>query len=379
VTRPGTYPLVAALTVIIAAGPPGAAASQSGADPMACAPWKGAPLTDLPGAALTDVAVTSRTNAWAVGLYAGPAAPPILHWDGAAWTQQQAQLPHGELYAVSATSASDAWAVGVRDPVTPMTVHWNGSRWKVISTPVPGSYNYLYGVDAVAVDDAWTVGDYRDQQGYIHPLAMHWDGSNWKVVSVPEAPLGGNVFYAVDAVATDDVWAVGYRESGPFQTQPLIDHWDGTAWTIVPLTPPVGTLNQLFGVSGTAANDVWAVGFYSDGANFVIPLVEHWDGTSWTQVSVPSLPERDELFDVTAISATDAWAVGVRISNSYQRPFSLHWDGSTWTPVSMPYPGITAALGSVDASSSSNVWAGGTFSGPGSSSGPLLEHSKGCS
>jgi hypothetical protein len=331
----------------------------------------------LPGSALADVAVTSWKNAWAVGSYSGPAPGIILHWDGTAWAQVRVHLPKGGLAAVAATSGSEAWTVGSTSTLTPLAVHWDGIRWSVVPTPVPGRYNALLGVSGVAPDDMWAVGDYTDEQGFIHPLAMHWDGSTWQVVTVPEAPLGNNIFYAVDAVATNDVWAVGIRGAGPFEFQPLIDHWDGTAWSVVQVTAPPGDNDPLYGVSGTSSNDAWAVGFYEEG-DAVLPLVEHWNGSTWRRVATRALPEVDELSDVKALSPTDAWAAGIRIVGGYARPLSLHWNGSRWKPVSIPGRGLTSSLNRLDASSANNLWAVGTYLPPGTASYPLIEHSKGC-
>jgi len=283
----------------------------------------------------------------------------------------------GELNGVTAISATDAWAIGYGNNIDPLAVHWDGTSWSVIPTPVPGSYHYMYAIDGAASDDVWAVGDYDDSHGHLLPLALHWDGTTWSVADVPEAPLGNNIFYGVDAVATDDVWAVGIRSAGGLNFQPLIDHWDGTAWSIVRVSPPPGTLNQLFGVSGTGPDDAWAVGFY--GESGVFPLFEHWDGTAWTQVDGPPLPEqRDELFSVSSLSTADAWAVGKRISGSYSHPLTMHWDGAQWNVIAAPHPGTTSGLDSVSASSGSDLWTVGSYLPPGSAIYPLTLHNKGC-
>ena len=61
------------------------------------------------------------------------------------------------------------------------------------------------------------------------------------------------------AVAPDNVWAVGYYagdQSAPKST--LIEHWDGTQWTIVP-SPNPGNSNILNDVTFLSAADGWAV------------------------------------------------------------------------------------------------------------------------
>ena len=86
-----------------------------------------------------------------------------------------------------------------------------------------------------------------------------------------------NVFDGVAAIATNDVWAVGYNEIGP-----LTAHWDGTSWTAIANPTLLGT-NSLFAVSAVSTSNVWAVG--QSGSQV---LTEQWDGTSWNVVTAPT-------------------------------------------------------------------------------------------
>jgi hypothetical protein len=62
----------------------------------------------------------------------------------------------------------------------------------------------------------------------------------------------------------------------------LIDHWDGSAWTILP-GPAVS--GMFYGVTAVAANDVSAV----DSSYYYGPtLTEHWDGSVWSVVPSPN-------------------------------------------------------------------------------------------
>jgi hypothetical protein len=89
---------------------------------------------------------------------------------------------------------------------------------------------------------------------------------------------------------------------------------------------------------------------------YCYPASVHWDGTSWSQVSVPSsLPS--DLDDVATLSATDAWAVGWSI---YPGPGDLgaimHWNGTAWTGMTPP---VTGTLRSIDMLSPTDGWAAG--------------------
>src|SRR5207253_8926677 len=70
-------------------------------------------------------------------------------------------------------------------------------------------------------------------------------------------PGGDNYLYRVAAISANDVWAVGYYVSGG-QQQPLMQHWDGTTWTTVP--GPATNNGAFYSVSALSLTDVWAVG-----------------------------------------------------------------------------------------------------------------------
>ena len=65
------------------------------------------------------------------------------------------------------------------------------------------------------------------------------------------------------ACSTDspsDAWAVGYSSVSGFQ--PLIEHWNGSAWSLVEgaAAYPAGRFNRLPAVGALSSSDVWALG-----------------------------------------------------------------------------------------------------------------------
>ena len=58
---------------------------------------------------------------------------------------------------------------------------------------------------------------------------------------------------------------------------PLIGHWDGTVWSIVPGADIGSPFGLLADIKALSANNVWAVGAMGDTHKM---LVEHWDGDS---------------------------------------------------------------------------------------------------
>jgi len=318
-----------------------------------------------------------------------------------------AGVPDG-LGSMVALSSKDIWAVGAftrgstDTQVTALTEHWDGASWSLVRVPhdaastpsgTPGAL--LSGVAATSSHDVWAVGAVAssvfDPSGNRHDvdqtLAEHWDGSRWSVVRAADDSLD-DALLAVSALSPSDVWAVGTssHSAGPnvsFVT-PLVEHWDGTRWSLVHVPTPgldpantaaVAAAGQLKGydeasfsaVRAIAADDVWAVGMITrnddTGVAPTQTFTEHWNGTEWRVVNAPDVHvgelqhgADDSLNAVTATRANDVWAVGAA---SPQGTLTLHWDGATWTVIPSARGGSYSYLSDVAAISATDVWAVG--------------------
>jgi hypothetical protein len=79
----------------------------------------------------------------------------------------------------------------------------------------------------------------------------------------------------------------------------------------------------------------------------------------WRIVGVNNYGDHDSLTAVTAVSQQDAWAGGLA-NRAGSHAFLQHWDGRTWSRVSLPAAVSKISYGQVSglaASSASNVWA----------------------
>src|SRR5439155_966267 len=141
-----------------------------------------------------------------------------------------------------------------------------------------GQVNELHSVSALAENDVWAVGvSYNTERTLGSTLIEHWNGSRWSVVPSPNPSSSVNMINAVAAVSANDVWAVG---TAPTSTDTvLILHWNGTAWSVVPNPTNGIPLANLAALAVISANDIWAVGsgFIGDeGATATL----HWNGTA---------------------------------------------------------------------------------------------------
>jgi len=248
---------------------------------------------------------------------------------------------------------------------------------------VPHDYfDVLYDASALASNDVWAVGQRFVTNSVADPtlaLIAHWDGSAWAIVPGADQHGRGASLAAVDAVSRDDVWAVGKYESTSSpqsREDPLIQHWDGHAWRVVPV-PAIGQDQSpevprgLVSLSAASPTDIWALGYYGDntsGATVSRDAFIHWDGRSWKLVSSPRYPQTtgiSSMEDVSAVSANAAWAVGgtlIGFGEHSGAGSSLleRWDGRAWSRV--PSPKVSLPLTRVFALGANDVWAvrGGT-------------------
>ena len=157
------------------------------------------------------------------------------HFDGIGWTAfplPNIGVQQNALLAVSMPTTGLAWAVGYfengRFEQKTLVEHFDGAVWSVVPSPSPGGrQNILYGVAAITDYDVWAVGAEQDSNERWHTLTERWDGSKWSVVNAIDAGLSGNQLYAVKALATDDVYAVGQQAGAAFPNQALMERWDG--------------------------------------------------------------------------------------------------------------------------------------------------------
>ena len=319
------------------------------AAPAACTTWAIVPSPNLEPARfdsdLRAVVAFSETDAWAVGesgldQEGSPVYPLAEHWDGTSWSIESPPETFGRqgLNAVGGSSGNDVWAVGLGHEA----LHWDGRS--VVPLANPGATDWhVWAISGDAPDDAWAVGDTANGNYSGAPLVEHWDGSKWSVVSTPnptpQARTSENYssLSAVDSIGPNDVWATGETgNTAPVgQSNTVALHWDGFSWTRAP-TPDVqaqnGTFGHLLGVSGTESGDVWAVGIAGD-APGTMGGGDRALIEHWNGDAwsvSDTMPADSRLLSVTALGPDDAWAVGSTGVAGSYAPLLLRWNGTRW-------------------------------------------------
>ncbi|HJP65730.1 MAG TPA: hypothetical protein VKA30_05435 [Actinomycetota bacterium] len=301
-------------------------------------------------------------------------------WSATVWTVLPTANPASQtvsdiiLFGVSAVSPTDAWAVGM-DQIgatrSPLVEHWDGQRWRAVRVPRPANrQSWFNGVLALSGTDVWAVGESTNPQADNQDqrtLIEHWNGTVWSIVPSPNPAVNGNsgdVLMGIDGNGPNDLWTVGWAFDEPNQQiQMLLAHWNGSAWTAAPSPSPLGSAHFGTAVTTISPTDAWAVGNDSLEEN----ISAHWNGSQWTLVPTPSLHDGlspiNDLTGVTANAGSDVWASGyeANVNNqNFMKPYLLHWNGSAWRLIPTPNQGGEGSrLNGVVALAPNDVWAVG--------------------
>ena len=269
------------------------------------------------------------------------------------WSAASGAVPAGDhedlLVAIAGSASDDLWAVGDRYPdprhVFPLFEHWDGHRWSYSAgAPLAGRQAFLTGVAAAAPDDVWAVGYFapgrRAPEG---PLIEHWNGRAWSLR--PTKALAGwhgalvQTLASVAVLAPDDVWLLGHGVSH-FRPFDVFLHWTGASWQVIPgpgISTRVGSA-WMQALGADRLGRLWAVGGSVRGNGEAgVPaggIVEQWNGRHWEVRRAAAW--RKPLTLVAPVAPGDIWAVtggGFTIAGGGYgvSPVQvLHWNGSSW-------------------------------------------------
>ncbi len=297
---------------------------------------------------LYGLAAVSSSDLWAVGCSScddiGRSGVTLIEqWNGTAWNIVTSPNPGNAadlLRAAAADSATDVWAVGYQIVVgvgtdETLVEHYDGNSWQSVSDAPPSGISLLQGVAARSASDVWAVG-LSEQPGYgsSSTFIEHYDGAKW-TQSASSSPGYTNALNGVAALSASDVWAVGSEGNGSTQA-PLVEHFDGSTWSAMSLPVSLTSLDGAFrSVVALATNNVWAVGYDIDPSSgaYTHTLVAHWNGATWSQVPSPNPGTDSALFGIAAVSSFSIWATGSEYGggSTPAGPLTEYWNGCQWT------------------------------------------------
>jgi hypothetical protein len=278
----------------------------------------GVTMTSLYGTSATDVIATGQNGT--VLMYDGTRWRDLSTGGGedlgAVWGADgtlfvsagtKVDIMRGSTWQPSPVTSQDTesygfWATGDTAFVTTnegVYQRQSDGTWLLTSASVFGDSIWGFGasdVYVVASDQLW-----------------HWNGAAWQSSATPapgvtKAGATYKAQYALWGTSSSDLY-IGSVVGTPSVYVPVIEHWNGVAWTTVYTSAQTGVGQMV--IHGSGPNDVWA----ALGTGTLL----HWNGSVWSEVTVPGATS---LGSVWAVSATQVVAVGAGI-------YALN--GSTWT------------------------------------------------
>lgn len=202
----------------------------------------------------------------------------------------------------SAPTSDDTAASGEASTSAPTT---GGADGWTVALQTDTDRGALLSVWGPAPDDVYAVGGQWTPPTDSRGLLVHWDGAAWTELPLPD---GTPMLHWVFGTG-GDLWTVG-RDGAALRRE-------GDTWT----PHATGVAEILWGIWGAAPDDLWTVG--GDGVDDD-PVLVHWDGAAWTPTPLPDTGASTGLFKIWGTGPADITAVG-------DRGLALHYDGAAWT------------------------------------------------
>jgi hypothetical protein len=150
----------------------------------------------------------------------------------------------------------------------------------------------------------------------------------------------------VTCASASECWAVGNGNNGSGYGYPVIERWDGSSWSPgASTTKGSGFQPNLANATCPTKSMCLAVGTSAGStASHDTTLAEQWNGSSWGLVPSANGSTSDDNFldGVSCASASECWAVGLSQAPNLSTPDEAllqSWNGSAFEPASFPVPG----------------------------------------
>jgi hypothetical protein len=239
------------------------------------------------------------------------------------------------------------------------------SAWQIVPASNPGSVkdSKWDGISCAGPSFCIAVGGIY--AGNYLPIAAKWDGSKWtSLTSSLVLPPGDSAMpdewdtrlFSVSCVSSAWCVAVGYSSSPSHPNGlPLVEQWNGSTWSFVaaPGVNESSNFNAFRGVSCSSTTYCVAVGATAKISS--VPLIDQWNGTSWSVESAPG--NFSDIADLNAVSCVATWCEGV--GSNANDPLAMTNASGSWKTVATPSATTPSQLNGVSCYSPSLCMAAG--------------------
>jgi hypothetical protein len=237
-------------------------------------------------------------------------------------------------------------SAGVAGATTGFGSQVAATQWTTMpSAAIPGASAYDSGVSCVSSN--FCVATVNDEGAETDPLLQDWNGSSWSTVTL-SLPSGVEAAELSGVSCTSDSFCVVVgTEATQSAVQPLIELWNGSSWSAgTGAGLPSGfTEAELTGVSCTGPASCMASGTAAS-EDSDSTLAEQWNGSSWSLTTAATVPDGTdaEFAGVSCTTATNCMAVGYSVAESsaavLSRPGSSAAGSFLQAPSGLTVPGL---------------------------------------
>jgi hypothetical protein len=351
---------------------------------------------------LRGISCISPNYCMAVGDFLSPFRQSSSErWNGSNWSANSMATPEKakEVIVENVSCVSESWCVAVGfysaegtegTEGLPLIERWNGSKWTAESVHLPEGIHEtsingapLSGISCTSSEACMAVGQYitNSKEGpSTLPLIYRWNGTGWSSLTISPPP--GSAWVAFSAVScTSSGWCMAVGNHAPQEkyqeyNHPLAAEWNGTTWTTVLETFPLGEEGDLTAVSCTATNACSAVDRSINDLIFKekTPPIERWNGKEWSSEALSEAiigVDNSAPLSISCTSAVACTAVGYSsvYGGTEYVPVAFAWISGKWWVQSTPVPTqeeegsvlSSDSLESVSCSSASSCVAAGGY------------------
>ena len=280
----------------------------------------------------------------------GTASTYAQYWNGSSWVNQTAAVPAGatasELQSAScltSTSCSAAGSYATKSGTFSLIESWNGTSWSQQTSPNPegATVTKLRDVNCKLTTRCMAVG--QSNAGGSWAVAIQGNSGSWNLSSSVPKPAGAISSELTGAFCNSmsSCVAVGGYNTSATITWAMAAIWNGTAWTEQTIPKPAEAKESvLLDISCSDASNCTAVGGFNNASNVQENFVVRWNGSSWTQQTspVPVGSTNSVLQNVSCDDRYSCVAVGDWINSGVWTPQAQRWDGSSWSLDSVVVP-----------------------------------------
>jgi hypothetical protein len=175
--------------------------------------------------------------------------------------------------------------------------HWelrafSDSSWSIVPSPgVSGAETSLQAIDCTTGLQCTAGGStyYSATDSFTATTLVEREvGGTWAVVSSPNPPDTTNDGFGGVACFTATRCLAAGSAASAATIDTLVESGAGSRWAIVPSPNEPGPLSAMGAISCVSDESCMSVGDYQPGNGTLLPLAEHWDGTSWIIVATPN-------------------------------------------------------------------------------------------